>query len=860
MDDAPSLISNYSAPAGSYDELMATDGSVRAPWVRFMSELQTLGIEQTNSRWKEAQQLLHENGVSYNAYGDSEGLQRPWVLSPLPIIIGPKDWASISRGLAQRARLLNALLADLYGPQRSINQGALPAEFVFSHPGYLTAIHGIAVPNGNWLPLYAADIIRDPSGNHCVVEDCTQTPSGAGYALENRIVISTVLPEVFRSCHVERLAHFFRALRECMRALAPHNRDNPRIALLTPGPYHSTYFEQAYLAQYLGLTLVSGDDLAVRNERLYIKTLGGLQPIDVVLRRVNDDFCDPLELRPESALGVPGLVQAVRMGNVALASPLGSGVLQSPALLAYLPSLCRQLLGEDLQLPSVPTYWCGDPQSLEVVLPRLSSMVIKSAFANNLMRPVHGQGLSESELNALSSAIRRRPGDYVVQEFVPPSTTPYVDGTGLVPGRCVLRCFAVCQKPEDYWMMPGALARVGSDTSDLYSLMQLGTRSKDVWIVSDEPVTSFSLLAPTDQPIELSRGGGDLASRVADNLYWLGRYAERAESLARLVRVLSRRLSDLANQQDMDQRTEFVALLAALEAHTSFLYVADILPQPPADIRLSEEQLKLSLCDAECKGSLISITGSILRTARVIRDRISLDTWRVLASLEEHVQALQKLSEQKSMTAAASILNGVILTLAGFSGLVMESMSRGHAWRFLDMGRRLERASTLILLLRSTLGRLSTREGPLLEAVLDIADSGMTYRRRYLANLQVTPVLDLLLTDATNPRSVIYQLIAIGAHIDALPPLPNTEVSSPQRRLLLSASNQIELADLSQLCKLDADGERPALEKLLQHLGTVLPALNDSLSNTYLNHAHVSRHLANDAPAALRPSRPGGLP
>ena len=858
MNKAQPLISDYAPLEGCFDELLASDGSVREPWVRFMGELQSLGIEQTGHRWKEAQQLIHENGVSYNAYGDDQGMQRPWQLSPLPIIMGSKDWATLARGLAQRARLLNALLADLYGPQRCLNQGTLPAELVFSHPGFLNPIHGIAVPNGNWLPLYAADIIRDPAGRHCVVEDCTQAPSGAGYALENRIVISTVLPEVFRGCHVERLAHFFRALRESLHGLAPHNRDNPRIVLMTPGPYHSTYFEQAYLAQYLGFTLVTGDDLAVRDERLFVKTLGGLQPVDVVLRRVSDDYCDPLELRPESALGVSGLVQAVRIGNVAMASPLGSGVLQTPALLAYLPSLSRQLLGEELLLPSVPTYWCGDAQSLAAVLPRLASMVIKRAFPGRIARPVDGKSLNSSELEVLKQAILSRPRDYVVQDYVPPSTTPVVEGARLKPSRFVLRCFAVCQKPEDYWIMPGALARVADDAVDLSFLMQLGSRSKDVWIVSDEPVATFTLLAPTDQPVALSRGGGDLASRVADNLYWLGRYAERAEGVARLTRVIAKRISDLASQQDMDARTEFAPLLDALEAQTSFLYTTDVPARPPADLRESEERLHLALWDESCSGSLLAAIGAILRTARVVRDRISFDTWRVLSSLNEQAQALHKLHEQRPIGALGSILNGVISTLAGFSGLVMESMSRGHAWRFLDMGRRLERATTLVVLLRSTLGRSSTREVPLLETVLDIADSGITYRRRYLANLQATPVVDLLLTDATNPRSVIYQLRALGEHIEALPPLPNTEVSSPQRRLLLSASSAIELANVHELCIPNSDGERSMLKNLLRQLGTDLPALGESLSNTYLNHAHVSRHLANDAPVALRPGRPWG--
>ncbi len=860
MTELSPLIARYAPPADCFDELMDRDGNLRGHWLRFMAELQSLGPEQSEQRWKEARQLIQENGVSYNAYGDSEGTQRPWELSPVPLILGPQDWGRLMRGLAQRARLLNVLLADLFGPQRCLNQGALPPEVVYCQPEFLPALHGIVVPHGNWLPIYAADVIRDPEGRHCVVDDCTQAPSGIGYALENRIVISTVLPEVFRTCQVERLALFYRAFRDCLHALAPHNRDNPRIVLLTPGPYNSTYFEQAYLAQYLGFTLVCGDDLAVRGERLYVKTLGGLQPVDVVLRRVNDDYCDPLEMRPESELGVPGLVQAVRSGNVAVASPLGSSLVQSPALLAYLPGLCKLLLGEELQLPSVPTYWFGDARSLEQMLPRLSSLVIKPAFPERAQSPLYGKHLTPVELDELRDAIMKRPRDFVAQDYVPLSTTPMSELGELRPGRLVMRCFAVCQRPEDYWVMPGALARVGATDADLAHLMRLGAKSKDVWVLSDEPVATFSLLAPTHEPVKLSRGGGDLASRVADNLYWLGRYTERAESVARLTRVLARRISDLASPADILLRTEFSALLDALEAQTSFLYVSDVATKPTPELHHCETQLMLSLRDESCAGSLISVMKAVLRTARIVRDRISLDTWRVLASLDEQVQTLAGMHVYQPMSAIASVLNDVIAILAGFSGLVMDSMSRGHAWRFLDMGRRLERSASLVLLMRSTLGRTSSRETALLETVLDIADSGITYRRRYLANLQVTPVIDLLLTDDSNPRSVIYQIQALGEHIEALPPLPDSEVNNPQRRLLLSASNSIELAELSQLCTIDEAGERPELQQLLQHLGTVLPALSDSLSNTYLNHAHVSRHLANDAPTALRPSRPGGSP
>lgn len=321
-----SLTDTYTPPPEVFDELKAADGSVRPHWRKFFDQIAALGPEELARRWEKAKQLLHENGVSYNVYGDPRGVERPWNLSPIPVLLSAHEWERVEAALAQRARVLNGLLQDLYGPQRMLADGVLPPELVFENPSFLRPVHGMNAPRGSWLPLYAADLVREADGRFAVLEDRTQAPSGAGYALENRIVISSALPEPFRDCQVERLAPFFRALRGTLQALAPHNRDNPRIVLLTPGPDNATYFEQAYLAQYLGYALVNGSDLTVRDDRVFLKTLGGLSPIDVIFRRVNDDHCDPLELKPESMLGVPGLVQAARSGNVAIASPLGSGL------------------------------------------------------------------------------------------------------------------------------------------------------------------------------------------------------------------------------------------------------------------------------------------------------------------------------------------------------------------------------------------------------------------------------------------------------------------------------------------------------------------------------------------------------
>lgn len=851
-----SLTASYDS-RGGFDELQAGDGSVRPHWRKFLQHLETLGAEELEHRWDKAKQLLHENGVSYNVYGDPHGMERPWQLSPIPVLVASRDWETIEAGIAQRARLLDALLHDLYGAQHTLADGLLPPELVFENPWFLRPVHGSAFARGRWLPLYAADLVRRDDGGFAVLEDRTQAPSGAGYALENRIILSSVLPEAFRDCQVERLAPFFSALRGMLQALAPHNRDNPRIVLLTSGPYNATYFEQAYLAQYLGYALVNGGDLTVREDRVYLKTLGGLTPIDVILRRVNDDYCDPLELRPDSMLGVPGLLQAARAGNVAVASPLGTGALQTPGLLPYLAQLSRSLLGEELRLNSVRTCWCGEPEALREGLSMFDDAVVKQTFPSSFVQPIFTAELGSAARSELVARIRAQPRRYVIQEHVRASTTPLLRDRTLEPRPLVVRAFAVAGR-DDFVVMPGGLSRVANARIGTEMSMQLGAGSKDTWVLSDGPVTSFSLLPPVNRPIALSRGGSDLPSRAADDLYWLGRYAERAEGMARLARAIANRLSEVASQSDLERSVEFVPLLRTLAAHTSLNYTSKLVDGAGNDLSAATRQLVAGVFDETMKGSLRSVVRATLRAGRLVRDRISTDTWRVLAALDDELHTREDELARDPLGTLHVVLNRVVVRLAAFSGLMMESMTRGQAWRFLDLGRRIERAMTLVVLLRGTLTERCEREGPLLEAVLDIADSVMTYRRRYLATLQAAPVADLLLTDETNPRSVVYQVEALASHIATL---PNTldGLRTPQQRIALSALAALKLADVERLCLVDEHGERPRLAALLVDLATQIPALSDSLTDRYLNHATVSRHLASeDVPLDADYARWGG--
>ncbi len=848
----------------AYDEVFDAAGKPRPHWVRPVQELEKLGREELGQRWEQAKRLLREHGVSYNAYGDPGGIARPWNLSPIPMVIAAQAWEKLADGLAQRARLLDLVVADLYGPQRLFARGELPPEIAFAHPGFLRPCAGIAPLGGRHLPLYAADVVRERDGRFHVLADRTQAPSGVGYALENRIVLSRALSDVFRDCGVARLAMFFRTLRATLRDMAPHNRDNPRIVLLTPGPYNATYFEQAFLAQYLDLTLARSDDLVVRNNRVCLKTLSGLQPVDVILRRVNDDFCDPLELRPDSSLGVPGLVEAVRSGNVAVANPLGTGVLQTAAIMPFLPGLCRSLLREELKTPSVPTYWCGDAEALSYVESHLAELVVKPAFPTGPTAPSFGSELSRAELDELRARIRAKPRDYVAQDCVVLSTVPTLSPQeDLSPAHLWMRAYLVASG-DGYEVMPGALSRVGRPGESVALSLRPGGESRDTWVLAGGPVSTFSLLPSPSAPVELSRGGGDLPSRVADNLFWLGRYSERTEATARLARALAVRLTDQNAPGGAEPAPDVEGLFVALEAQTRLGMPGMITSSPgsPPRVRLlsmaAAERYLFTAVFGDQSGTLATNAAETQRVARTIRDWISPDTWRAIAELDEELNRPHLVSGRGTLGAMVTLLDRLVMVLAASSSLASDSMTRGHAWRFLDMGRRLERATQLVALLRSAFD--PAPDTALLDALLQIADGSMTYRRRYLATLQVAPVVDLLLTDETNPRSVVFQVTALGKHIDDLP-RDSVRPRTAEQAVVLSAIAELRLADIGALCARDGGQGRAGLLPLLDRVAALLPALSDSISGSYFNHAAFARQMNGSPRPVLRDAKepvPGG--
>jgi uncharacterized circularly permuted ATP-grasp superfamily protein/uncharacterized alpha-E superfamily protein len=819
------LLQGYRPPVGVHDEMLAPEGLLRPHWQTLVGALDQLGREDFAARWDGARSILREHGVTYNVYGDAQGLDRPWALDLVPLVIPAEEWRTIETGLAQRARLLNAILADAYGPRRLVSDQLLPAPLLQANPGFLRSACGVRPPRGVHLFLHAVDLARSPNGQWWVLADRTQSPSGAGYALENRLVSLRVLGDEFRDANVHRLARFFRVMRDTLRLLAAPARGQPNVVLLTPGPYNETYFEQAFLARYLGFPLVEGGDLTVRNRRVFIKTLEGLQAVDVILRRVDDTFCDPLELRSDSHLGVPGLLDAARAGNVVVANSLGSGLVEMPALMAFLPGLCRHVLGEELKLPSVATWWCGQEQEREHVREHLADLVVKRAFATAGAQPVFGDRLTADEQAGLLASIGAEAHEYVGQEQVALSTVPVWEAGRLEPRPMVLRAY-VAATGEGWCVMPGGLTRFSASPDRLVVSMQSGGGSKDTWVLADGPVPDVSLLGEAAQVVRLERAAAEVPSRVADNLYWLGRYVERLEDTVRVLRCLLGRLNGEAGAEETPELRAAVRLLVALE-----IFPPKFLTRyTPGGV---EREAFLLIYQAHRLGTVREVLGRLKGIAFVLRDRFSADTWRIIGKLQVDAQARPG---RLPATEALALLNTLVVNLAAFSGMEMENMTRGHGWRFLDIGRRLERAANVATLVQG--GLAVSRDGlNALDPVLEIADSVMTYRRRYFAQPQWPPVADLLLADETNPRSLAFQLRALCDHTANLPRDTAEGGSGKEARLAAELLALVETANPPALAETELSGCSKDLSDLLSRLTRGLRGLSDGVTHRYFAHA-----------------------
>jgi uncharacterized circularly permuted ATP-grasp superfamily protein/uncharacterized alpha-E superfamily protein len=814
----------------AYDEQSADGVTPRPHWGALMERLRAAGPGELERLCGRTERLIRENGITYNVYGDPLGTNRAWRVDIVPLLISAEEWRVLEEGIIQRAQLLSLLLEDLYGAQSLVRNGHFPSALLYANPAFLRPLVGVRLPAHSYLHMLAVDLARSPDGQWWVLADRTQAPSGSGYALENRTILSDVLPDLFRTSNVLRLASFFRAQRDALASLAPG--PNPRIVLLTPGPYNETYFEHSYLARYLGFTLVAGADLTVRDRRVYLKTVDKLEQVDVILRRVDDSFCDPLELRGDSLLGVAGLVDAIVAGNVQVANALGSGLIETAAVMPFLPGLAQRLLGERLKLPSVATWWCGQMGALDWVLKHLDEVVVKPAFPAyvpaypaRVMEPVFGADLSQAEKSKLAEQVRKRPHEYVAQERIALSTAPVWDN-GHLDSRCVVLRTYVLNTGSGWIALPGGLTRVAEAGGSVVS-MQRGGHSKDAWVLWDGQVDTFSLLHPRHEPVALRRIPLEVPSSVADNVFWLGRYVERAENIARILRPIASRL----------HRTEGAELGCLIRLHGCLESRHSKLSRRPDRVRFESEVIGMTV-DRKRPDSLASTLAEVTRVGGNVRERLSADMMTLIGRLRDSIPA----EGSTPFLEYPALLTECLELLSAFSGMERENINRGFGWLFMTLGRRLERAIYLTRQLRQITAPLAEQEWPFLDCLLEVADSSMTYRTRYYTTLQPLAVLDVLMADETNPRSLDFQLSHLVDLYQKLPRHLPEDLEAMRAALDLLRSfdlRKVKYPLPGGAVRANGSSGLSRLRRFLRDLEEVLPSWSNNLSSRYFSHART---------------------
>lgn len=839
-DDVAALVAVLALPArpGHYDLLRAPDGSLRDGWRRFFAQLGVAGVHDLERRAQVLARQIREDGVTYNVYSEEGGPQRPWSLDLLPTLIGPQEWASIEAGVVQRADLLATIMGDVYGEQRLLRAGLLPPALVYGNPGYLRPLVGAQPAAGPLLHIVGFDLARAPDGRWWVVAQRTQAPSGLGYVLQNRLIVSRLFPEAFRELRVQRLASAYRRLLDTLDSMSPRDagdRGAARIVLLTPGPYNETYFEHAYLARYLGIPLVEGGDLAVRDERVYLKTLYGLERVHAILRRLDDDFCDPLELRADSTLGVPGLLQAIRAGQVLVANALGSGFLESPAIHGFLPAIVEHLQGTGLLLPSLNTWWCGEAAAFAAVADSLHDKVVKPTYAATPSRPSFdtqiGATLSEAALRALRERIAADPDAYTVQDYLPLPQAPTWSTGRLQPRAAMLRVYAISDGAGGWHALPGGMTRVAGREQMIVS-MQRGGSSQDIWVQTEGVVDEYSMLPEALRPEDIEGRHRVVSSRAAENLYWMGRYAERAEFSARLLRAVLTMLPDEARGPS--------PLFDALEQlSVDHRLVPPGTPSPAQSLAVFERTLIAGLADSGAQeGGVEFNLESLLRTAGQLRERLSGDHWRLLVGSVESFREARRRAQADGMLSsdeALTVLRQLSVHLHAVTGAQTDHMTHDDGWRLMTIGRQIERLSAQAnaLDVLFTTGAAQRDKG--FDLLLVLFDSTITYRSLYQRTLEMPAVIDLLVQEQTNPRALARIVHVLRRELDRLP----RACAVPAPRLPAPA----DWPSLAQLCVQGTDGRFDTLARFSASLVGIAYELSDDIVARCFSHTAGFRAL-----------------
>jgi len=843
------------APAGHWDELRDRLSNAQAEaaapaglWADFISRLGPEGLAGLNARMASLRRQVHDNGITYNVHTQADGPQRPWALDLFPLMIEAADWQQIVQGVRQRMQLLERIMQDAYGPQELVAQGLLPAALVQGHPGYLPAMHGTPAVGGRYLNLVAFDLARGPDGLWWLLSQRTQAPSGLGYLLENRLIVSRLFPEAFEALPVQRLASTYQALVKGLQARSPVDAgEAPHIALLTPGPYNETYFEHAYLARYLGLSLVQADDLTVRGDKLYLKTLQGLQRVHGLLKRVDDTWLDPLELRADSALGVPGLLQAVRSGQLLVANTPGSGFLESNALLGFMPALAEHILGEELVLPAIPSWWCGEAAALPEAIAQLTDPVqggiVKPTYptegARQGFEPRLGKQMTPGEREEWVERILHEPDAHTVQSWLPLAHQPIWDdrvasSEALQTRPVILRVFAVADSTGQCQVLPGGLARLGTPSG--IASMRRGGSSADVWVQAPDrdAVETFSLLGQTQPTTARQRL---VTSRAAENLFWMGRYTERTENTLRLARLTL----DVLGSENQGNTRLLQWLSQMAQSHG---LVPNATPSARQSLRVFERSLVHSLWDTREATSVGYNLRALVRSASAVRERLSPEHWQMLQQTEtDFFAALQNHDRLRPQRLPPTpVVQGVLQTtsqhLAALTGAQTDRMVRDDGWRLLSMGRHIERLDFLAAALEHALAAQLLKEQAGFDAVLQLFDSTISFHAQYQQNRSPQALVELLVTHPDNPRSLAWVAQTLRSRLLRMEHLAGGATHALAAQL---PTRQAQAAQATDLWPVGQPSPAP-LVKLLANYQQTAQQISDGLSALFFTHSGPPAH------------------
>jgi len=832
------LLQSYQSGLNSYDEILDVDGKVKPHWKALFDTLEKLGIDELKNRNLEIISKLRENGVTYNVYDGPDGMNRPWQLDPIPFLIEQKEWNGITKGLQQRAQLLDLILRDIYGPRNLVKDAVIPAELVFDNAGFLRSAIDVKLPGARQLALYAADMARGPDGQMWVLDNRTQAPSGSGYTLENRVVMSKLIPELADGMYVSKLSPYFNSLQNTVLRLADRSKDAPNIVYLTPGPGNEAYFEHAYLASYLGYTLAQGDDLMVRNGCVYLKSIDGLQKVDVIIRRVDDDWSDPLELREDSRLGVPGLLQAIRMGNVQVLNPPGSSVLENHAFLAFMNNISRYFLGQDLIMPSVATWWCGHARELSHVIANMDKLIIKKANRRSHFRSIYGRLLTHVDKQDLIKRISQHPHEYIAQEEVSLSTTPSLIDGNIEPRYAALRAFLVADE-NGYHVMQGGLTR-SSPVKDRFVISnQYGGLSKDTWIVSDktESVQEKIVL----HTVSSVNKHISLPSRSAENLFWIGRYCERTMSAIKFMNItinvlnLDRNFGGSAKQEHIKYLLQSLTHLTS--TYPGFIDEDDLVKNPYPEI------IDL-VSNTKRPGSIASTIGSFLHSVSAVRNQWDLEIWRIVDLIDNGYNDIRNVSSMNSNNIQKT-LEGLYHNMFTFLGVILESMPRDNGFLLLETGKLIERILSRISVLQSNFGTKNAEnvENELIEATLINHNLLVNYRQIYKSQMSVEAMLDMVLLEKTLPFSMVYMLDELKKNLAELPGATRSERLNDAQKAVLEASTLIKLANISDLSSCNEERDREHLFTLLGKVSGLISTVSMTMTNMYFSHTIMQHSL-----------------